>query len=700
MKTTYKIIFLTITGSLTGYYAIHLMLQNITALRTVSTLLVAILALLQFAIIISYFIRDKNNRFIRKNATHPIRSIRQSELDYLYPYLNAASSTLFSDDVYRVQGIVQTKVYKSRRSNISQVSVVINGMPIFFPYDLSLACRGYEDIEYVIVTHASGGLTLVALTVNQQQIVTSAQNMWQTQEPASKVISQHLENAQEYQIRRSAVNFPQSLFFFALALIALLVASYAETSIVFYTAVTVAIFCVFAMLYMCVRLIKHHKAPRMVQTVRGMFKLMGLGLQNQSSFFIPSLLIGPRFLIMNSLTNLGINVGMLENKATLGEADIVLFNEKRQQYFLYSADSSLVTKSISDNSKRPNGRLKAYSIVACLALVFFYKDCFDAAYTLVKYWGKSPNKTYLSGKAFVDNPPHIGTYITLSASNDLDTELENNKPVFDRIRVGATERLDLSVFSPIVLALYQGTYFNIEISNQRVRTGHPKDRFSPPSAYWVNAHKLNNASILTRYLDTLCEKQKSLDCSDVYADLIHFFSDKKNLYLNHQWKGDRLEPLTLDVFKRILAQDEIWVTSYTYNKMTTAVYFWLRASLSPTLSSIAKNDNRDGISLVLDGYYDAIENQIEKTPYSMAKPWVNAKHMQNTAYHFSGYVTDSYSAKGIKHIRLGETTRVGHRQVLASLAAIGLIILVMLCVLFSYLFPAKLSNQQSSGVIS
>nr|WP_317199570.1 hypothetical protein [uncultured Psychrobacter sp.] len=230
-----------------------------------------------------YFFTSKRSKDQLSQLDNPVRQISAKEKLYLEPYMqkfNLSYPNEHADNVYLLEG-GEVVAHTISMSGNTQTKLRLDDKHIYFPYRMD-ACIDNEinRIEVAVVKgrwpDSANTYYAIALDVNGAKLSNNAEIfLGADSSTSSKVISQRIETALEYDIRQSNIIYVKPAAFVIVTALLLLFASWC-TGIFFYIYLLLAFSTVgFAIKYTR-NIYQQHKMPQTVLTVVGHLVVLAL----------------------------------------------------------------------------------------------------------------------------------------------------------------------------------------------------------------------------------------------------------------------------------------------------------------------------------------------------------------------------------------------------------------------------------------
>ncbi len=659
---------------------------------------------------------ESQNRL--KYPTNPIRKITEQEKAFLSPHLTIHSLSLVSDQIYQLDKakITFAKLFLPRMNKTS-VKIQADGINIFFPYPLDNFLIEENTIEYV-VTKVGREMYATAISVNGHNFLQPNIELWGFK-PEAEVLSTRTESKTEYRVRQSKISYGWGLFYFCLALLFCLMSLMSEQIRFLNIWQSAAVISTLLMIYSVLKTKSQNAVVKEVKRIKGTPRFLPTKHLEDVRATLSTYFVGLNFPTTEGYKNQLNDKNKSQQEST--EAEVV-FDEKSKHYTLLSVANGLSVEEYYKNyPSRPNDRLGAFSFFAVLwfALFYFTTPPLLENVTAVEHYLFKDNHKILTQPEELLNAKR-GDYVDfIDLANNVDVEIDSSNQLDpNAIRIFPKERLQLPQDSDELIALAEGKFFETEENSSRLKDIYFSRKYSrlknnlsqPPEQEIISSYSMGSAPVvkiiepnnLLNLLDKVCTEKLTDSCEQLYQDLAEQFSTPQNLYLLHLYQDYKNKPLPVTEFKQYFGYERLLTLQQTVNGLRNRVMNWTNQhrQKNKQIKDIANlTQDRGGIILKRKG----ILNEI--VPYSSFDTIIDkiqkVQKKQNTKKSIAAIVSKVSTTKGMLTLELIPTTTLYSRYALTILVANGLIFIVMLLVLLSYIFPARYcSNNLPKGALN
>ncbi len=689
-----------------------------------------IVCLMALSILLRYLAGNFKSRNRLKNMRNAIRTLSEKEKKYLGPHLNINNASLVSDNVYQLDN-VRVGYHILTIQGTPYVSLRADGLYITFPYPLEESLADTNTIEFV-VTKVSYSFNAMVISVNGQNFVEPNITLWGSQ-PEAKIQGKRNESKAEYRFRHSEAFYGWGASYFFFALILCFVATFMENPLWFTLFMSLSGIATLLMLFKVMQQKLKLSSIREVQRIRGKFiSLLARSLLN-ATIFIDDFFVGinyPITIVKEKLAAQKDDVpdGMSEMIGEAVEAEVV-FNEQKKRYTAVTlADKVSIDEIYQDYTPRPKVRLVLYSVIAIIFAIILNVHTPSLSENMAyvdHHFLKLNHKTLTQPEELLTAPVQLGDIIQFKDVDNLDVELEKvgkndrDKVNDDVIRLLANERLQLPQIPDELNALAKGKFFKNDGMNHFLRSVYLSSKDSVFNSeeerkqsneedreilfnYTGSPLVFNilNPNELIELLDKACQESHSSSCDRLYRELTKIYATPQNLFFAGLYQQYKDKPLPIAEFKKQLQHKPFLMMKDSALDLISEVERWAKNRIWAK----QKVDNIKNLYKKRGGVIiQKIDILDEIVPHNFYKSiFENIQEAQSTKGTISGVVSSvSSTVDGTLKVNLIEPNETQSRISLAVLFGDILILLVVLIVLISYIFPVRYpkSKQTSSPLI-
>lgn len=535
-----------------------------------TTFMLTILIILGFVILPIVFVYTLNiaiRRLIKskkllsdKTAADRIRVLTTEELSALSPQLKINKITLKSNDVYQLTNVqLFNQISHDKHGNITSTRIYAGDVEMYFPYDLWIADRGINDIDYVI---AKVGRTLVAIAVrvNGLTLKQASKAVWSTDSASVRtarnnltanidefgkgvLLSKRTENENEYKVRQSRILYIISALCFFTSLVFIYLASISEDPSTYNVTLFLASVAFIAMLISIFVIKKNNSALLEVFKIKGILRTLAIDhIRNGRIERIRS------FIGLNYLLVKGFRRDLLQGDGEIIEAEVT-YHALKKAYRLASITSvASLNQKLLEQKAKPLSRLLIFIGIATVSSIALLQA--NSSRTIsqtVVYAAKylpGYNRPVLNNyQDFVSKPVKIGDFVQLTHNNNFDAEVttDDNGAVavnYNQLRLGAKQKLELPSENKVLLNVANNFKFEIPNGKKYVTTQKQGRTLALVTTYTLNqvyVYKITQlqqtfAPIMQQCeqnagsssaCNTLFEKLSSINSGEISSELLN-----------------------------------------------------------------------------------------------------------------------------------------------------------------------------------
>lgn len=535
-----------------------------------TTFMLTILIILGFVILPIVFVYTLNiaiRRLIKskkllsdKTAADRIRVLTTEELSALSPQLKINKITLKSNDVYQLTNVqLFNQISHDKHGNITSTRIYAGDVEMYFPYDLWIADRGINDIDYVI---AKVGRTLVAIAVrvNGLTLKQASKAVWSTDSASVRtarnnltanidefgkgvLLSKRTENENEYKVRQSRILYIISALCFLTSLVFIYLASTSEDPSTYNVTLFLASVAFIAMLISIFVIKKNNSELLEVFKIKGILRTLAIDhIRNGRIERIRS------FIGLNYLLVKGYRRDLLQRDGEIVEAEVT-YHASKKAYRLASITSvASLNQKLLEQKAKPLSRLLIFIGIATVSSIALLQA--NSSRTIsqtVVYAAKylpGYNRPVLNNyQDFVSKPVKIGNVVQLTHNNNFDAEVttDDNGAVavnYNQLRLGAKQKLELPSENKVLLNVANNFKFEIPNGKKYVTTQKQGRTLALVTTYTLNqvyVYKITQlqqtfAPIMQQCeqnagsssaCNTLFEKLSSINSGEISSELLN-----------------------------------------------------------------------------------------------------------------------------------------------------------------------------------
>lgn len=535
-----------------------------------TTFMLTILIILGFVILPIFFVYTLNiaiRRLIKskkllsdKTAADRIRVLTTEELSALSPQLKINKITLKSNDVYQLTNIqLFNQTSHDKHGNITSTRIYAGDVEMYFPYDLWIADRGNNDIDYVI---AKVGRTLVAIAVrvNGLTLKQASKAVWSTDSASVRMarnnltanidefgkgvlLSKRTENENEYKVRQSRILYIISALCFLTSLVFIYLASTSEDPSTYNVTLFLASVAFIAMLISIFVIKKNNSELLEVFKIKGILRTLAIDhIRNGRIERIRS------FIGLNYLLVKGYRRDLLQRDGEIVEAEVTYHASKKAYRLASITGVASLNQKLLEQKAKPLSRLLIFIGIATVSSIALLQA--NSSRTIsqtVVYAAKylpGYNRPVLNNyQDFVSKPVKIGDFVQLTHNNNFDAEVttDDNGAVavnYNQLRLGAKQKLELPSENKVLLNVANNFKFEIPNGKKYVTTQKQGRTLALVTTYTLNqvyVYKITQlqqtfAPIMQQCeqnagsssaCNTLFEKLSSINSGEISSELLN-----------------------------------------------------------------------------------------------------------------------------------------------------------------------------------